>query len=164
MSQAISCTDCTSTAIFGGENAFTQDFRKIYEHTIKAFQGNTDTFARPKNTCEELLSSIYHECSEENWDGYDALPVDRAALYYARLFIQNLPLHISVPTDISADTDGHIVMEWRKHNGLVFVISFSGNGELHYAGILGVHKPRGLSYFINSIPKDLLEKIQIAST
>lgn len=165
MSEAILCYDLISlrsisisTKAFGTENSI---LHKILVDTInKDFLGHTNTFERPKNEITELLKETFEECSESNWDGEGALPVKKEAFFEALRFIDNLPTTIPMPTNISADSNGYITMEWRKRKGLIFDISFTGNNEIIYAGILGTSKPRGIVYFGTSMPKEIIDKIQ----
>lgn len=161
MSSATLCTDCSSNmsfpiAIFNPDNAKLQEAHSI---TISEYFGNTNSFALPKQEIVNLLLETYIECSKPNWDGYDAHPIIKESLLEALSFIDKLPVTISMPSDISPDPNGYISMEWRKRTGLIFDISFTGNNEIIYAGILGTEKPRGSSYFSSSIPKEIINKI-----
>lgn len=162
MSETVICTDCISntsipTVVFNPEN---NNLKKIYDDIRNHFLGNTNTFDRPNKESKELLIDTYRECSERNWDGEGALPVKAESLLEALRFIDNLPTTISMPLDISADSNGYITMEWRKRKGLIFDISFTGNNEIIYAGILGTDKPRGTVYFGTSIPREIIYRIQ----
>ncbi len=163
MSVAVQCIDCTNNTslpnlAFSEENS---ELKARYKKMRDAHRGHSDTFARPITESKSLLVDIYNECSERNWDGEGASPVNFRSLKEAFMFIENLPTSVSMPSDISVDNEGYISMEWRKRRGLIFDISFKGNNELIYAGILGTSKPRGLIYFGKSIPREIIEKIQV---
>jgi hypothetical protein len=162
MSEAVICTDCTSNTsypsiTFNPENNALQ---AAYADIRKEFWGHTNTFARPKEDNKEILIETYRECSEINWDGEGALPVRNEAFFEALRFLENLPSTISMPTDISADSNGYITMEWRRRQGLIFNICFTGNNEIIYAGILGTSEPRGKVYFGISMPREIIDMIQ----
>lgn len=107
----------------------------------------------------ELLDEVYKECSVENWDGYDAMPVSEAAYFEAKKIIELLPSMMQRP-EILAEPTGEIGFEWHKGKGFTFALSVSGKNTITYAGLIGTDKIHGTAYFSgDSLPKIILENI-----
>lgn len=161
MSLAITCTDCTSIS-FSDAIGFSPDFetlKKCYENVIREFR-NTETLGRRIDQALKDLQGLYEECSEENWDGYNARPLFEGAYYEARRLFKMLPSSLSVPNEITPEPDGSISLEWYRGKRMLFSISLSGKNELVYAGLFGPNKVHGTEYFGSSIPKKVIENIQ----
>jgi hypothetical protein len=78
-------------------------------------------------------AEIIAECSEPNWDGYGALPVNRQAIVMADLVLARLK---SVPRpDLGADPDGEASLDWLTDVG-AFTISVSPSGRVAWAMLL----------------------------
>lgn len=110
------------------------------------------------------LSKVYEECSEPNWDGYDALPVTEAAYQLAFEFLETLPLSTPLPS-FGAEPDGHITLEWHRSPSRTLSVSVSPEDELHYAALLGDSKAYGTEPFFGEAPKaivDLIHRIMAA--
>lgn len=78
------------------------------------------------------LVTAQAEAQEENWDGYDASPVQQQAVRDAAFFLLRLPFDFP-PPGISIDPDGDIALDWEGRNGSVVMLSFHGQGIVHYA-------------------------------
>ena len=83
------------------------------------------------------LSSVYDDCSMDNWDGCGALPVSEGAVSEATIFLKllnntNLPM-----PQISPEDDGGIEFEWYLPSNQIFTISFNGRNILGYSGMFG---------------------------
>ena len=93
------------------------------------------------NSLKEL-KDIQKECSKENWDGVDELPITEDTVARARELLfkaARLPNHIQLPSLIPTSS-GWIEMEWYKEKGHRFAIRLNGQGVFIYSGILGVGK------------------------
>lgn len=105
------------------------------------------------------LLETYQECYEENWDGYDAMPISQAALSEAERFLGALPSWIPAP-EIVPEPDGDIGFEWNRGKDWVFVASVNGTNRITYAGLFGIgNKTHGTELFDGSIPKTLSDLI-----
>lgn len=110
------------------------------------------------------LVNVWEECKRPNWDGYDALPVQSAALAYTYLLIEALPLGFPLPT-VGAEPDGHLTLEWYRHSRWILSVSISPQGTLYYAALFGNSDVRGSEPFFGDIPKsilDLMQRVHIA--
>ncbi|MFA5056382.1 MAG: hypothetical protein WC562_09505 [Dehalococcoidia bacterium] len=108
---------------------------------------------------EEAFNSIIEECSDNNWNGYNARPVDTKSITQARRFLNNLPLSTPLP-DISIDADGEITLEWHGGPHRVLYLSIGANGQINYACIVGATTSKGIEFFENEPPATILHNIK----
>lgn len=161
MSTAIQCTDCTSISSFhsSGAGPDSLDLERYYVDVINKLR-RSETLGR-QNEAIRSLADIFWECSDEGWDGYDALPISEAAYLEARKFIESLPLISSIPMpEIVPEPNGEIGFEWSKGKRQVFVASVSGNNEIVYAGLFGTNKKHGVEYFGDSLPSEIMDNLK----
>lgn len=110
---------------------------------------------------EESQNSIpeaFGWAAVDNWDGYGAKPIDPDSCSRAIQFSKLLPTYVPRP-DIDIDTDGEVRFEWYSGPRQVFSVAVRGNGELSYAGLLGVSKTHGTEYLDDELPKVILDNI-----
>ncbi len=113
------------------------------------------------NEMQQELSELFVECSEKDWDGYDANPLTERAYLEARRFIQSLSFIPSFPIpEIVPEPSGEIGFEWYKENRQVFIASVSGKNELVYAGLFGPNKVHGTEYFGDSLPSIIIANLK----
>jgi len=112
---------------------------------------NSNTFGWPSNELHE----VFMECSEENWDGFDAIPVSTFSYDYAMQFLKVLPVWTEAPS-FGAEADGQMTMEWYRSPRRVLSISFSPDGRLYYAALLGENRAYGTEVFFGKIPESIL--------
>ena len=115
-------------------------------------QGNSTVASHLwRESLRDQVEEVYHECSSEGWDGYDAEPIPLESRLNAIQFIELLPDYI-LPPDVTADPTGMIAFEWRRDSQKHFSLSISEKA-LVYAGIFGgSHKKYGEEQFFNVIP------------
>lgn len=92
---------------------------------------------QPLVLASNKLTSVYDECSIDNWDGCGALPVSEGAVSEATIFLEllnnsNLPM-----PQISPEVDGGIEFEWYMSSDHIFTVSFNGKKILGYSGMFG---------------------------
>jgi hypothetical protein len=85
------------------------------------------------------LNGLFVECSEHDWDGYGALPVQKESFLMALSFNELLPENVPCP-GVSVDPDGDVVFEWADWDMLTdgmdcVSISMGSDGILYYAAI-----------------------------
>jgi hypothetical protein len=98
---------------------------------------------------------IYRNCSEEGWDGYDAVPVSIEALEQIYLLIISLPTWTSKP-DIVPTPEGEISMEWHTMGKQVLSV-YPKEEFLIYAASLGpMNMQYGRSPFQGNWPEEIL--------
>ncbi len=161
MSTAVWCHDSGSIwnilSIGFGPEAEAE--KRYYDEEIVRKLKKTETLG---HLDEALLSldEVFEECSEEGWDGYDALPITEEAFFEARKLINSLPvISFSMP-EVIPEPNGEIGLEWCREKRLVFVASVSGRNEIVYAGLFGTNKTHGTEYFGETLPSIILENIK----
>ncbi len=112
-----------------------------------------------ENVLLEELAEAWAECQEPNWDGYDALPVSRAALRNMYTFLEALPFGFPRPT-IGADPQGHLSVEWYRSPRRVLSVSVTSDELLHYAALLGSSKTSGTETFFGEVPESILSLVR----
>lgn len=106
------------------------------------------------------IKEVFKDCSEPNWDGYNAIPISYEAYCEAGKLLTLLPLSFPMP-EIVPEPTGEIGLEWYKGKQFVFVISVGGNNIITYAGIFGEgNKTHGTEVFTESIPPTILRNIR----
>lgn len=76
-------------------------------------------------------SEICRECSQPDWDGYDAAALSEEAFVQAKDFINLLPDGVSQP-DLVPSPDGWLSFEWRSPEDRILSVTIE-NGTLIYA-------------------------------
>lgn len=109
----------------------------------------------------EDLAQIVSECTEANWDGYDAEPVELLAIPYVVTIVESLPVGFPTP-EIAAEPDGEISLDWHLGPRRAFSVSVARNGRLSYAGLFGRSEVHGTEYMADGIPEPILEGIRRA--
>ena len=148
MSVAVQCVECPSFYF-----PFNKEFSK------REIWKTTATIGRPFEEARQSLKVLSRECSEANWDGYNALPITENTFEEARKIIELLPTSIPMP-EILAEPGGEIGFEWRKGQKLIFVISVEGKYRINYAGIFGSNKIHGSEYFGEMLPSVVIENLR----
>ena len=160
MSTAVQCTNCPSISSYhtSGVGPESLDLEKYYVNEISKFRRSA-TLGRIDETIYSLVD-VFLECSEEGWDGYDALPITEDAYFEAKKLIECLPLTSSIPMpEIVPEPSGEIGLEWSRGKRQVFVVSVSGSNEIIYAGLFGTNKTHGVEYFGDSLPSMIIENL-----
>ncbi len=143
------------------------DLSDISDDIMMSTSDSIDNFELPikKNVdwvedafCE--LDELFGECSERNWDNYQALPILHETYYEAKRLIYLLP-NIYPQPELIPEPDGGIGFEWYKEKDSVLIISVSGGNELFYAGLFGKgNEIHGKEQFDNLIPPFVLEGLK----
>jgi hypothetical protein len=106
------------------------------------------------------LSELSLECSQPDWDGYGAEPIQAVAVWNARKFLTFLPEGIPIP-DVGVEPGGSIALDWLPEKNRVFAISIGTTNRLAYAWLDGSDKGHGVSTFDGAeIPLKILQGIQ----
>ena len=106
---------------------------------------------------DELFSAA-EECKSANWDGQGAAAVSDESYRSAFRFLEALPLGC-VPSSVSVEPDGEMTLEWYSSVRRTISISFSKDGELHYAALVGGSKAYGTEPFFGDVPKNILSLV-----
>ena len=100
------------------------------------------------------LSRIGSECSDENWDGFDAAPISLKAISNARKILESIPPYLAVP-EVSPQPDGFIGFEWYVSNKFIFEISIGAKPIIYYAGNFHGNKISGREKMGSSLPAEI---------
>lgn len=105
------------------------------------------------------VENLSEELSNENWDGYGATPISRDSAVEVQRFLKLLPPQIPMP-EILPEPDGHIGLEWELDHDCWLILSFSGDGKIHYAGKFGGGvRTKGSEQFFFALPGEIKAKI-----
>jgi hypothetical protein len=161
MSIAVLCVECPSFYANPSNIGFSDDSKNLEINLEKQFLEIREplTNRHRLEEAKESLIEIYKECTEANWDGYNASPITLNTFYEALQLINLLPSALPMP-EILAEPDGSIGFEWRKGQKLIFVISVEGKHKINYAGIFGSNKIHGSEYFGEMLPSVVIENLR----
>jgi hypothetical protein len=133
---------------------------KYLERTSQSMgQYFLNSIALGKQPAYNELITVWNDCQEPNWDGCDALAVQRATLHSTYALIEALPLGYPLPS-VGVEADGHLTLEWYRHPHWTFSISVSPEGILYFAALFGKSDIRGSEPFLGSVSKTILDLIQ----
>ena len=151
----LDCAECSSKAASPTADYIRSILNSSYEHRLNSY-----TFGNKINSIMDNLDKIVHVCSEEGWDGYAAKPIAAETISNAKIIISVLPYDIHTP-EISAESDGHITLEWYRSSNNVLSISISPENDIHYAALIGSSKAYGTEPFKGTFPKTSTNLIQL---
>jgi hypothetical protein len=121
-----------------------KEMEPIVEEHSKGAEEVSEYFERFEELVSSLkeLEEIQGECSQENWEGMDELPITENTVAKARdlLFkVSRLPHEIQLPC-LTPTSSGWIEMEWYKKKGHRFAIRLNGQGVFIYSRLMGIGK------------------------
>jgi hypothetical protein len=129
-------------------------YRAIQEHRQRIQESNALGFP----ALPDELWTVWNECREANWDGYDALPVSEATFQNAHWLLESLPLGCPPPS-VGAEPGGTLTFEWHRGRRRTLTMSVNDEGELHYAALLGPARQHGSEVFNREIPPRIITLI-----
>lgn len=92
--------------------------------------------------------------------GESEIEVNRESAEHAVDFLRALPSGAYAPDDMSVDPDGEVSFDWGD-GGQRFVVSFSADGLLAFAGIFADERQKGRERFASGvIPQQVLNGIR----
>lgn len=112
-----------------------------------------------ESTLREELASVWEECREPNWDGYDALAVTQDVLRNTYVFLESMPLGFPRPS-IGAEPDGDLTLEWHRSARRTLSVSVNAFGELQYSALFGPSRVYGTEAFFGDVPDTILNLIR----
>jgi hypothetical protein len=112
-----------------------------------------------ESSLRDELATVWEECREPNWDGYEALPVTQGTLRNVYQFLESMPADIPAPS-IGAEPDGDLTLEWHRSPRRTLSVSVSPEGDLHYSALFGSNRVYGTEAFFGDIPKLILDLIR----
>ncbi|MBI2316725.1 MAG: hypothetical protein HYU75_06850 [Betaproteobacteria bacterium] len=106
------------------------------------------------------LWALANECSDPGWDGHEAVPLNRLAIWKAISFIRALPDGVPLP-EFAPEPDGSVSLDWMPSRNRLFSISIGTTNRLAYAWLDGADKGHAVARFDEaSIPPRILEGIK----
>jgi hypothetical protein len=111
-----------------------------------------------RKTVAELVDTFL-DCYHENWDGYDALPVNPRAFQNAGRFLDALNGLWPQPS-VGVDPDGEMSLEWYRGPRLRFSISIGPDATISYAGMFGSNTVHGTETFFDEVPTGILQNLR----
>jgi len=109
----------------------------------------------------EALNTIARECSEANWDGYDARPISNDAYSEAQKLLRLIPVGLPMP-DVTPEPAGPVAFEWHKGDHFL-ILSVEGRGTISYAGGSlqdASDDTHGTVRFHDALPDAIVERIR----
>ena len=126
---------------------------------IKRKRLESQTFGNPLETIIANLSKMSIEYSDENWNGYDSLPINKVAVLESKKFLELLYDDAPLPNDTSLTPDGCVVLEWYKTMAQEFSVSFCGENKIYYSGIFNEDRISGVLPLNDVINDEILKNI-----
>ncbi len=115
---------------------------------------------QPRILAIRHLTELYRQCSQENWDGEEAMAISEQTYQEGLKFLGALPLSIKVP-ELVAEPNGAIGFEWRRGPNAIFVASVMGIQKISFAGLFGPGaRAHGTEDFVDSIPGTIIANLQ----
>jgi hypothetical protein len=123
--------DSTGVAIYGELKSQWTKYVQAKGSIVGSFALNSVVYPKTNSTTEiaQLTAGLigkpiteadplegYEKYAEEDWDGYDALPITAETLHAARSILKSLPKTFGDPV-CSPGADGSLVFEWLKDDG-----------------------------------------------
>ena len=136
---------------------------KIADEIAKAVENLGRYMHKSYAGTEPLIRSELYElikdCGEPDWDGYDAAPVNRDSIFAARKFLLSLPLGSELPS-VGILPSGNVTLEWHHSRRRSLTVSFSPDGDLHYAALVGAGRQSGTEPFYGDVPATILSLLE----
>ncbi len=142
---------------------FTQGFSEAAQYVQEVAQKgrrqlhDSNVFGIGSGLRDEL-GTVWGECREPNWDGFNALAVSQDALRNAYRFLESLPLDSRAPS-IGAEPDGALTLEWHHSPRRTLSVSVGPDDELHFAAVFGPNRVYGTEAFFGEAPDSILKLI-----
>jgi hypothetical protein len=106
----------------------------------------------------DKVYSIYCDCSQRNWDGYDAAPIEKEAYRNAINLIKLLPGEVIIP-DVIAENTGDISLCWER-NDETLIVSVGKEKKIQYVRVAERYHLSGDFDFEEEIPLRILNEIK----
>lgn len=115
----------------------------------------TLTFPPDNVRLKRELVDIQQECSVEDWDGYDAKPIDRTSVEHVCQFLEQLPAIVSYP-ELSPEPTGDLTMVWRKNN-YHLIVGINAAKHIAWGGTSPSGHVYGDAKYDSEIPEELTD-------
>jgi hypothetical protein len=145
-----------------GNSAVSNEALAIRSSAMAAVQTTERSHALfgEKATAISQIWALADECSERDWNGEDAEPLDRDAASIAADFVRALPDGVRMP-EFASEPDGSISLDWIESRHRQFSLSVARTSRLAFAWLDGADKGHGVAAFDRmGIPVRVLQGIQ----
>ena len=112
-----------------------------------------------ESVLRDELATVWEECREPNWDGFNAMPVNRSTLRNTYTLLESLPLGFPLPS-ISTEPDGDLTLEWHRSVRRTLSVSVTADADLHYSALIGYGRAYGTEAFFGELPDTILDLIR----
>lgn len=109
------------------------------------------------------IEQAVRDCTEANWDGHGAAPVNRLSAEWAGRLLDDLPAGLAAP-EIGVAPDGNIVLEWIGDRKDVLSISVEPDGEIHFAMRSPTTKLTGKEAYVGGLSPALAEALDAVAS
>lgn len=146
-------TSTRSLAAYSKSQGVSEEARETQRRIANLLGGlyNTESLGKPITSALNALEEVLEECSEDNWDGYEASSVTIDSYLEAKRFLRALPAGVPTP-EVTVEPDGELAFEWYSGRNRVFTVSIGTDGTLTYAGKFGSSKAHGKDFFADEVP------------
>jgi len=108
---------------------------------------------------DEAVFKAIIECSDDNWDGYNAKAVDIKSYVTAQKFIHMIPTTIPIP-EIDIEVNGNFIFEWYAGRRKVIDVVAERGDILVFAVLDGDEKINGTVVLREEMPRRVIENLQ----
>lgn len=102
------------------------------------------------------LNDVLLDCSDADWDGYSALPVEDGSFLRAKSLLSKLQVKFPAPA-AGASPHGSITLEWMTGPRRRVMISIGVDEQIAYAAIFGDQTVQGVTSFFRDAPQEITE-------
>jgi hypothetical protein len=138
-------------------SAASQAAKTIWDaiQSIQSWRERSVALFGRKQVALSELSELVAECSEQDWDGYDANPASAVAAAYAEEFVRALPEGVPIP-EFAVDPDGSIALDWIESRYRRLSVSVGESRRLPFAWMDGSERGYGVARFDGEVVPDRL--------
>lgn len=106
----------------------------------------------------EELTDTFLDCRREDWDGYNALPIEDDAFLRTKALLSRLINRFPAPT-ASATPHGSLTLEWIVNPRRRLMISVGSDEQIAYAGVFGTETVQGVANFVRDVPQEITHQL-----
>jgi hypothetical protein len=115
----------------GSQSEYGRISHRLWNNVLRQ-KGFTCSIPPEEVRLQRELADILRDCSEPDWNGYNANPIDRRSVSLVCSFLQQLPSSITYP-ELSPEPSGNLTMVWQK-NGYHLIVGINPNKIIAWGG------------------------------
>lgn len=135
-------------ALAGGGSAISPEAAAVHKaatQVVELAERSQALFGERAAALSQLVAMAM-ECTEDEWDGEDAVAIDSIAVLSAQRFVRALPDGMPLP-EFAPEPDGSISLDWIRSRNRIFSLSIGRSNWLAYAWLDGADKGHGIARF-----------------